>query len=107
MSEQLDPVIHAPSRLRIMTTLTSLNEDESLSFSKLKQLLNMTNGNLSVHLTKLEDANYISINKSFEGKKPVTYVTATPTGRAAFNNYLHELRQLLKPLTRNQTSSHN
>lgn len=68
MSEQLDPVIHAPSRLRIITTLTSLNADESLSFSELKQLLNMTNGNLSVHLTKLEDANYIPISKTFEGK---------------------------------------
>lgn len=68
MNEQLDPVIHAPSRLRIMTTLTSLNADESLSFSELKQLLNMTNGNLSVHLTKLEDANYIPISKTFEGK---------------------------------------
>ncbi|MDF7640128.1 transcriptional regulator [Bifidobacterium sp. ESL0784] len=99
MSEQLNPIIHAPSRLRIMTTLTSLNDDESLSFSKLKQLLKMTNGNLSVHLTKLEEAGYVSIDKTFEGRKPVTYVSVTSAGRSAFATYLHDLQALLKPAT--------
>ncbi|MDF7665853.1 transcriptional regulator [Bifidobacterium sp. ESL0745] len=99
MSEQLNPVIHAPSRLRIMTTLTSLDDDESLSFSKLKQLLNMTNGNLSVHLTKLEEAGYVSIDKTFEGRKPATYVSVTSAGRDAFATYLHDLQVLLKPAT--------
>lgn len=99
MSIQLNPIIHAPSRLRIMTTLTSLNDDESLSFSKLKQLLNMTNGNLSVHLTKLEEAGYVSIDKTFEGRKPATYVSATSAGRNAFATYLHDLQILLKPAT--------
>ncbi|MBB2955383.1 hypothetical protein FHX77_000792 [Bifidobacterium commune] len=66
----------------------------------------MTNGNLSVHLTMPEDTNYILISKTFEGKTR-TYVTATPTGLASFNNYLHTLRLLLKPLTNNQTSSLN
>ncbi|WEV64115.1 transcriptional regulator [Bifidobacterium sp. ESL0732] len=104
MSEQLNPVIHAPSRLRIMTTLTSLNDDESISFTKLKQLLNMTNGNLSVHLTKLEEADYVSIDKTFEGRKPVTYVSVTSAGRDAFATYLHDLQALLKPAT-DKTSS--
>ncbi|WP_407640890.1 transcriptional regulator [Bifidobacterium commune] len=53
-----------------------------------------------------EDTNYILISKTFEGKTR-TYVTATPTGLASFNNYLHTLRLLLKPLTNNQTSSLN
>lgn len=103
MNEQLNPVIHAPSRLRIMTTLTSLDDDESISFSKLKQLLNMTNGNLSVHLTKLEEAGYVSIDKTFEGRKPVTYVSVTAEGRDAFATYLHDLQVLLKPATGEST----
>ncbi|MDF7664501.1 transcriptional regulator [Bifidobacterium sp. ESL0763] len=98
-NERLDPIIHAPSRLRIMTTLTSLHDDEAMSFTKLKKLLGMTNGNLSVHLTKLENAGYVNIEKTFEGRKPATYIAATPQGRQAFEDYLSNLQQLLSPVT--------
>jgi DNA-binding MarR family transcriptional regulator len=94
-SGDLDPIIHTTSRLRIMTTLSTIGPKDSLSFEKLRALLDMTAGNLSVHLTKLEDAGYISIEKTFEGRKPATYVAMTTKGRAAFEQYLANLKALL------------
>ena len=98
MSDELDPLIHATSRLRIMTTLASLNDDMTISFAKLADLLDMTPGNLSVHLTKLEQAGYVRIEKTFEGRKPATYAAITPEGRTAFARYLAALKRLLAPL---------
>ncbi len=72
-STDLDPIIHAPARLRIMTTLAeSLDDGDEMTFQKLRSLLDMTAGNLTTHLSKLEDAGYVVIDKAFAGRKPVT-----------------------------------
>jgi DNA-binding MarR family transcriptional regulator len=92
---ELDPVIHAATRLRIMAALNGLEPGDKLSFNALKKALNLTAGNLSVHLTKLQAAGYLAIEKVFEGRKPATYATLTPQGRAAFDQYLKTLRSLL------------
>jgi DNA-binding MarR family transcriptional regulator len=96
MSDELDPMIHATSRLKIMTTLYKLGGDDALAFPRLANLLGMTHGNLSVHLSKLEQVDYVHIEKTFEGKKPVTFVSITATGRKAFDAYLHALQDLLQ-----------
>ncbi|GAA5203660.1 transcriptional regulator [Microbacterium jejuense] len=93
---ELDPVIHAPARLRIMTTLDeALEEGDEIAFPALQKLLDMTPGNLTTHLAKLEAAGYVSSTKTFAGRKPTTLVTITPTGREAFHAYRAQLLQLL------------
>ena len=69
----LDPVIHAQARLRIMATLAALAKGDELSFPRLRSTLDMTAGNLSTHLSKLEGAGYVRINKTFRGRTPATY----------------------------------
>lgn len=91
----LDPVIHAEVRLRIMTTLATLAPGDTLAFPRLQQLLGLTAGNLSTHLRKLEDADYVEVNKTIEGRTPATYVALTDLGRAAFTTYRKALAQLL------------
>lgn len=97
-TEELDPLIHVPARLRIMTSLASLPPGDALSFNALRDSLGLTVGNLSTHLTKLEGANYLRIQKTFQGRKPATYVQLTEAGQAAFERYLAELRKLLEGL---------
>jgi len=91
----LDPVIHATTRLRIMTALDALDRDDTMSFNALAASLGLTPGNLSVHLAKLEAAGYVAIEKTYRGRKPATYVAVTAAGRAAFERYLADLRTLL------------
>lgn len=91
----LDPVIHAQARLRIMSTLATLDADSSISFPRVQELLDMTAGNLSTHLRKLEDAQYVSQEKAFKGRTPVTYLALTKQGRRAFEDYMDHLRELL------------
>jgi DNA-binding MarR family transcriptional regulator len=91
----LDPVIHAQARLRIMSTLATLDADSSMSFPRVQELLDMTAGNLSTHLRKLEEANYVSQEKAFKGRTPVTYLALTKQGRRAFEDYMDQLRELL------------
>ena len=91
----LDPVIHAQARLRITASLAALGEGESIAFPRLQELLDMTAGNLSTHLRKLEEANYIVVSKAHEGRVPVTYLELTRAGRRAFEDYTEALRQLL------------
>ncbi len=93
---ELDPVIHAQSRLRVMATLAALPEGDHLTFTKLQQLLDMTAGNLSTHLRKLEDARYVAVEKTFEGRSPVTYVALSKQGRRAFETYTESLEALLR-----------
>lgn len=94
--DDLDPVIHAPARLRIMTTLDEmLGDDDSLAFPRLRELLDMTAGNLTTHLAKLEDAGYIAIEKTFQGRKPATLIALTLEGRAAFRAYRTALLKLI------------
>ncbi|WP_300265868.1 transcriptional regulator [Microbacterium sp.] len=91
----LDPVIHAAARLRITAALATLAVDESITFPRLQELLEMTAGNLSTHLRKLEDAEYVLVEKTHQGRTPVTYVALTTTGRRAFEDYTQALRSVL------------
>ncbi|GAA4228679.1 DNA-binding MarR family transcriptional regulator [Streptosporangium album] len=95
MTPELDPVIHAQARLRVVVTLNTLNEGDRITFPGLKDLLGMTAGNLSVHLTKLEEAGYVEIVKAHKGRTPVTYAALTRRGRLAFEDYTAAIRQLL------------
>jgi DNA-binding MarR family transcriptional regulator len=93
--DELDPVIHAPARLRIMVTLATLAEGEDLSFTRLQDLIGLTPGNLITHLRKLEDADYVSTVKSGRGVTARTGVSLTPAGRSALEEYTTTLRQLI------------
>lgn len=89
-------LIHQPSRLRIMAALVALPSGEGMDFVSLKELVNFTDGNLSSHLSTLEQVGYVSIDKCFEGKKPKTRLWVTSKGREAFSRYIEELEQILK-----------
>jgi DNA-binding MarR family transcriptional regulator len=96
MSEdRLDPVIHAPARLRLMVTLATLPDGDNLSFTRLQELIGLTPGNLITHLRKLEDAGYVQTNKTGSGVNALTTVALTHDGRAALERYTAVLRQLL------------
>lgn len=92
---ELDPVIHAQARLRIVATLASVPPDSSIAFPRVQELLEMTAGNLSTHLRKLEDAGYVAVEKAFKGRTPVTYLELTSAGRHAYADYQAQLRALL------------
>lgn len=92
---ELDPVIHAQARLRIMAALATLGPADQITFPRLQELLDMTAGNLSTHLRKLEDADYVVVDKSFERRTPVTYLALSKTGRRAFEDYTETLRTVL------------
>ena len=89
---QIDDVIHGRMQLGIMAYLA---DAEVADFNELKALLQATQGNLSVHLRKLEEAGYIAIDKSFSGRKPLTRARMTPAGRKAFAAYLEALVKLI------------
>ena len=89
---RLDDVIHGRMRLGIMAYLASA---EVADFNELKRLLDATQGNLSIHLRKLEDAGYVDIEKSFFGRKPLTRARITPAGRKAFADYLDAIAKLV------------
>jgi DNA-binding MarR family transcriptional regulator len=96
MSEdELDPVIHAPARLRIMVTLAALPEGDNLSFTRLQDMIGLTPGNLITHLRKLEDAGYVRMQKSGSGVNATTSVSLTSQGRGALDRYTVVLRGLL------------
>ena len=89
---ELDPVIHERMRLGIISALAAR---EALTFSELKRLLEATDGNLSVHARKLEDANYVVCTKSFEGRVPRTEYRITAAGRRALERYLDQMEQII------------
>jgi len=91
----IDPLIHAPARLMVMTYLYVV---ESLDFVYLKRVTDLSWGNLSTHLTKLEEAGYVRMQKSFQGKKPQTMIQLTERGRSAFRNYKDDMQQVLGDL---------
>lgn len=91
----LDRTIHSPARLMIMTNLYVV---ESAEFIALMNLTGLSWGNLSTHLSKLEEAGYVSMEKGFRGKKPYTMVRLTPQGRAAFKAYKEQLQDVLDEL---------
>jgi DNA-binding MarR family transcriptional regulator len=103
---KLDPVIHAPTRLRVVVTLATLRDGDSLSFTRLQELLALTPGNLITHLRKLEDAGYVTTVKTGSGVTARTSVSLSQQGRKALNTYSAVLRQLLDSASTNGTSPH-
>ena len=93
MFQDLDPLLHSQLRLAIMSLLISV---ESAEFTFLKEKTASTAGNLSVQLDKLSEAGYISIEKSFKGKKPLTTCKITKQGIKAFENYVNVLKQYIQ-----------
>ena len=89
----LDRLIHERLRLGIVSALAV---NESLTFNELKRLMQTTDGNLSVHARKLEDAAYVTCRKSFEGRVPRTQYTITATGRLALERYLDHMEALIR-----------
>jgi DNA-binding HxlR family transcriptional regulator len=89
----LDRLIHERMRLGIVSALAA---NETLTFNELKALLQTTDGNLSVHARKLEEAGYISCTKSFEGRMPKTEYALTAAGRKAFERYLDHMEALIR-----------
>jgi len=93
--DALDPLIHAPARLRIVVTLAALREGDSLSFPRLQRMLDLTPGNLITHLRKLEAAGDLVTEKNGAGPSPGTSVTLTRAGRQALDDYTATLRSIL------------
>ena len=90
---ELDRVIHERVRLAIVSALAGA---ESLTFNELKELLDITDGNLSVHARRLEEAGFIELEKSFKGRVPRTQYSITATGRRALNEYLDHMEALIR-----------
>lgn len=95
VSNELDKIIHERMRLGIISALAA---NEKLSFTDLKTLLNTTDGNISVHARKLEDAGYLECLKSFNGRVPLTEYKITDTGREALNRYLNHMEALINAM---------
>ena len=91
-SIELDNLIHHRMRLGIISALAA---NESLSFNELKALLQTTDGNLSVHARKLEEAQYVTVTKRFEGRRPKTEYRLTAAGRRALQRYLDHMEALI------------
>lgn len=89
---QLDRVIHEKGRLAIMSLMAATDQ---LSFTEIRDALQMTDGNLSVHIKTLNQAGYVAITKSFQNRKPLTTCSLTPQGRAAFKAYIDLLEQIV------------
>ena len=96
--DALDPLIHAPARLKIVATLAALPDGDTLSFTRLQDMIGLTPGNLIIHLRKLEEAGYINSTKSSNGTVSITTVALTGHGRAALGTYTQALRNLLDGL---------
>jgi DNA-binding transcriptional ArsR family regulator len=92
--KELDPVLHAPLRLAVVSLLVARGQGE---FTMLKKETNATAGNLSVQLQKLKEAGYIDILKQFRDNYPLTVCLITPAGEAAFRSYVRNLQTYLKP----------
>ncbi len=95
VSNDLDKVIHERMRLGIISALAV---NERLSFTELKNLLATSDGNISVHARKLEEAGYVTCEKSFKGRMPLTEYSITKQGRAALERYLNHMEALIKAM---------
>lgn len=91
----MNELIHQPTRLHIMATLHALRTGAKLEFIELRKLLNVTDGNLGMHLATLEKAGYVEIEKVFVAKKPRTRISLTRAGRRAFDAHVQYLRDIL------------
>lgn len=94
----LDRIFHEKARLGILTSLAS--QPDGVSFSQLRQLCGLTDGNLSRHIQVLEEANIVSVTKGFDKKRPLTLCSLTDLGRERFLQYLAILEQVLQGATR-------
>jgi DNA-binding MarR family transcriptional regulator len=92
---ELDPLIHVPTGLKIVATLAALHDGDTLSFTRLQDMIGLTPGNLIIHLRRLEEADYISSEKTSNGSVSITTVALTGHGRAALDSYTQALRDLL------------
>jgi DNA-binding transcriptional ArsR family regulator len=95
VSGDLDKVIHERMRLGIISALAA---NDKLSFTELKNLLNTSDGNISVHARKLEDAGYVTLQKSFQGRMPLTEYKITASGRKALVRYLDHMEALINAM---------
>jgi len=95
---ELNEIIHQPVRLQIMATLVTLEDSNEVDFTYLRNLLDVTDGNLGAHLRKLEEAGYIEIRKLFQNKKPLTLCSMTDEGRHAFENYRDQFNKIMKKI---------
>jgi DNA-binding MarR family transcriptional regulator len=93
--DELDPLIHVPARLSLMATLAALPVGDTLSFTRLQEMIGLTSGNLITHLRRLEDAGYVDVEKTGGGVASRTTVELTDLGRAAFAAYSAALHDLL------------
>ena len=90
---QLDRVIHEKGRLAIMSALAASPE---LTFTELRNLLDMTDGNLTTHIRTLQQEGYVSVAKSYQNNRPLTTCSLTPAGRKAFTGYVNLLEQIVR-----------
>jgi DNA-binding MarR family transcriptional regulator len=102
--EQPDATIHQPVRLKIMSALKALPKNELLEFVRLKSLVGATEGNLGAHITTLESAGYIEVEKDFAARRPRTRVRLSKTGRRAFEKYVAYLRDIIDAETKSATT---
>ena len=91
--QSLDRVIHEKGRMALMSLLAASPE---LSFTEMRDALDMTDGNLSVHLRTLQEAGYIAVTKTFQDRKPLTTCSLTQSGRTAFGRYIDLLEQIVQ-----------
>lgn len=91
--DQFNKVLESKIRLGLMSVLVV---NESLSFNELKELLQLTDGNLASHLRALEEAGYVAVQKQFSGRKPLTTYKSTDTGQKAFSNHLQVLENMIR-----------
>jgi len=92
---KLDRLVHERLRLGM---LSALSVNESLTFNELKKLLDTTDGNMSVHARKLEEAGYVAVSKGFEGRLPRTDYKLTSAGRRALDRYLNHMEALIQAM---------
>ena len=91
----LDRLVHEPARLAVMALLYVI---ESADFTFVMNQTGLTWGNLSAHLSKLEEAGYVEVEKSFKGRRPNTALRLTPQGREAFHEYVRKMKQIFQDL---------
>jgi DNA-binding transcriptional ArsR family regulator len=99
VSNDLDKIIHDRTRLGLISALAAT---EKLSFNELKTLLKTTDGNISVHARKLEDAGYLTCEKSFRGRMPLTEYSITKEGRSALMRYLDHMESLINAMKKGE-----
>lgn len=92
----LDKTIHQPVRLRIMASLVTLKPDERIDFTSLRDLLDVTSGNLGAHVLRLEEAKYIDVVKTYVGRRPRTFISASVRGRSAYRDHVEALNAIVR-----------